>query len=146
MSKLSEQTNDSVTRWLTKAREHQVKLRQLIADYHPSARRPAAYQKEAVIFTDGDVVAVDAPTMPITAPAAEQACQQVRTLIRKEEPIDPLIRWDNAIANGDVGEIDSLLNGAWFGVPESTSCWSIPGFSEAVELIEDPPDMEVRHA
>lgn len=29
---------------------------------------------------------------------------------------------------------------AWFGVPESTSCWSIPGFGQAVDLLDDPPE------
>jgi hypothetical protein len=111
----------------------------LIADYHPSARRPAALKREAVLMTDGEAVIVDAATMPITAPAAEQACQHVRTQIRKEEPDDPLTRWDRAITSGDIGEIDSLLNGAWFGVPESTGCWNIPGFNEAVDLMDDPP-------
>ena len=34
----------------------------------------------------------------------------------------------------------SLLNSAWFGVPESTQCWKLEGFKEAIDLLEDPPD------
>ena len=127
-------------RWLQKVADNAFSLRQLVADYHPSARRPAVYQRDAVIFTDGDVVAVDAEQMPITAPNAERACQEVRRKIRAEEPDDPLVRWDRAVAGGDIGAINSLLNAAWFGVPESTECWSIPGFGVACDLMDDLPD------
>ena len=109
--------------WLQKVIDNSETLRQLIRDYHPSMRRQSSWQP-----------------MPITAPAAEAACDIVRAKIAKEQTSDPLSRWDKAVADGDVGEIMSLLNGAWFGVPESTSCWSIPGFSIAVDLLDDPPD------
>jgi hypothetical protein len=109
--------------WLEAVSEHRGKLRELIAGYHPSARKPA---KET--------------SMPITAPAAERACNEIRREIREEHPEDPLREWDRALADGDVGKIMSLLEAAWFGVPESTSCWQITGFKEAVDLMDDPPD------
>lgn len=128
--------------WLEKVNENKDVLRQLVANWHPSARRPVAIQREAVVLTDGSAVAVDVAEahMPITAPAAEQACQQVRTMLRRDEPGDPLERWDKAVGDGDVGELNTLLSGAWFGVPESTSCWSIAGFAEAVDLMDDLPE------
>jgi hypothetical protein len=78
--------------------------------------------------------------MVITAPAPEVACQNIREMIAQEEPDDPLKRWDKALSDGDVGTLASLLDGAWFGVPESTECWNIPGFNEAVNLLDDPPE------
>lgn len=137
-----EAERDYCQQWLQKVSDNAGVLRQLIADWHPSARRPAAIQRESVLFTDGDAVAVDAPSMPITAPNAERACQWIRQDIRAKEPADPLSRWDKALSDGDVGEIMSLLESTWFGVPESTDCWNIPGFAVAVNLLDDPPEME----
>lgn len=127
--------------WLEKVRINADDLRSLIADWHPSARHPAAIRQRSELLSDGGAVAVnDCPDMPITAPNAERACQEVRQLIRKEHPNDPITAFDHALAAGDVGVIMNLLNEAWFGVPESRSCWSIRGFSAAVDLLEDPPD------
>lgn len=132
--------------WLQKVKDNAAVLRQLVADWHPSARQPKAIQRQAVIFTDGGAVAINVPEayIPITAPNAEQACRNVREKIRQEEPQNPLDRWDKAIKEENVGEISSLLSGAWFGVPESTSCWQIPGFAVACDLLDDPPD-ELRY-
>lgn len=105
-------------------------------------RTGTIFEREAVLFTNGGAVAVDVPSMPITAPNAEMACREIRHDIRAKEPSDPLSRWDKALSDGDVGEIMSLLDGAWFGVPESTDCWNIPGFAVAVNLLDDPPEME----
>lgn len=128
--------------WLTKVNKNATVLRRFVGAWHPSAREPRAIQRQSVLLTDGSAVAVDVPeaSMPSTAPNAEHAYQVVRDKIRQEEPKDPLTRWDAAVANGDIDEITSLLNGAWCGVPESTSCWSIEGFSEAMDLLDDPPD------
>jgi hypothetical protein len=78
--------------------------------------------------------------MPITAEAPEAACENVRQMIRTEEPDDPLVRWNKAVSDGDVGEITALLSSTWFGVPESTACWQIPGFGVACDLMDDPPE------
>lgn len=119
-------------------------LRELIANWHPSARQPRAIQQESVLLANGEAVAVPVPeaNMTITAPNAEAACQQIRQEIRRQEPTDPVARWDAALAAGNIGELSCLLDGAWFGVPESTQCWQIPGFSEAVALLDDPPEEE----
>lgn len=125
--------------WIEKVQQNASVLREFVGNWHPSARFPEALQQESVLLMDGDAVAVP-QSFPITAPAAELACQNVRQMIRKEEPNDPVTRFDQALAKADIGEIMSLLEGAWFGVPESTSCWGIKGFSLAVDLMDDPPD------
>lgn len=130
--------------WLGEVRKNQKVLRSLVGNWHPSAREPRAIQKRSVLFTDGSAVAIDVPEahLPITAPNVELASQRVRQSIRAEEPENPLTRWDKAVVSGDVGEIMSLLDGAWFGVPESTSAWGIEGFREAVDLLDDLPKEE----
>ena len=110
------------SRWLEMVHNNANVLRQLISDYRPSSRRRAQRP------------------MVITAPAAEVACQNIREDIVQKETVNPVNRWDKALAEGDVAKIISLLESAWFGVPESTECWSIPGFNEAVNLLDDPPD------
>lgn len=110
-------------RWLEQVTSHRKELRQLIADYHPSTRSRGYLESKV-----------------ITAPNAEMACENVRESIRSKEKEDPLVKWDKAVSEGDIGTIMSLLSGAWFGVPESTECWSIPGFSKAVDLLDDPPE------
>jgi hypothetical protein len=80
--------------------------------------------------------------MPITAPGAEIACENVRQKIAQEERSDPVKRWDIAVASSDISELNSLLSSAWFGVPESTQCWEIPGFGIACDLMDDLPEVE----
>jgi hypothetical protein len=76
----------------------------------------------------------------ITAPAAERACEEVRQRIKDQNDSDPLERFDTALEAGDWRTVYSLLDQAWFGVPETTSCWRIDGFTQAVDLMDDPPD------
>lgn len=109
--------------WIARARQHADALRSLVINYHPASggkRKP----------------------MPITARAAEKACAVIRTGIAREQKYqpEPIHRLDTALVAGDASEIISLLNSAWFGVPESTSCWGITGFREAVSLLEDVPE------
>jgi hypothetical protein len=82
--------------------------------------------------------------LEITAPNAEVARQTVvkHMLMNGECQGDPVKRLEVALAVGNIGEINSILNRAWFGVPESTSCWNIRGFKEAVDLMDDPPEQE----
>jgi len=112
--------------WLAKAQEHKDVLLSLIESYHPASH----------------AIHVRRQRMPITAPSAESACAVVRNKIAAEEADKgyPRDRFLTALATGDWMEIDGLLNSAWFGVPESTSCWQIEGFAEAVDLIGDPPE------
>jgi hypothetical protein len=80
--------------------------------------------------------------MKITAAQAEMACAAVRQSIATEQvgKPTPASRFDDALATDDISQLNSLLDDAWFGVPESTDCWGIEGFSEAVELLDSLPD------
>jgi hypothetical protein len=118
MSEVSTETRD----WLQKVEKNKVVLRQFLQAWHPSSQQMSGEK------------------LPITAPNAENACAAIRESIKRREQENPLERWDRALQKGDVQVIYSLLNSAWFGVPESTECWSIPGFKEAVDLLEDPPE------
>ena len=104
--------------WLEFAGLHQDRLRDLLEDYHPSSSNRKLY------------------TGPISAPVAEMACETVRGRIAQQEKVNPVEKFTQALADKDVSTLAVLLDGAWFGVPESTECWRIPGFTEAVTLLE----------
>jgi hypothetical protein len=114
------------TEWLDYASREAERLKLLLHDYHPVnlTRRPQL------------------PVGRITAPGAEAACEVVRDEVQHNFEGDPEAEFDLALAAGDVNRLIVLLNQAWFGVPESTACWRIPGFREAVALLEDPPDSD----
>lgn len=114
----------TINEWMTEVKANQGLLREFISNYHPGMD---TYRRKS---------------MNITAPNAERACQVVRSEIKRSTISNPLVDFDNAVKENNWGKINSLLNSAWFGVPESTSCWQIKGFSEAVALMEDIPDME----
>ena len=89
------------------------KLEDIVNSYHPSKGRN--YSKT------------------ITAPIAEAARQDVVAEIGREGPIDI----KSSIDNKDEDKLITALNETWFGVPESTDCWSIPGFSELCTICEE---------
>jgi hypothetical protein len=119
--------------WIGEAREAREALSDLVAMYHPANRQPGRRSACATNGYTGDY---------ITAPNAEAACVQVRKGIRDTHQGDPVAQLDAALTAGDWRAVNNLLNAAWFGVPESTSCWGIPGFREAVGLMEDLPEEE----
>lgn len=106
-----------------KVKTNRINLEDFLWCYHPASRN----------FNPKN-------NMEITAPLAESACNVIREKIKKENTLSPVTRFNQAIAAQDINEIYNLLQSAWFGVPESTDCWGITGFTEAVELLEDPPD------
>jgi len=110
--------------WIDSARTHERVLTDLVEAYHPASR------SQSTGF------------MPITAPSTELACTEIRHHIASEERnlAAPSVRLTAALSVGDVKAAMSLLQSTWFGVPESTDCWCIPGFSEVVALLSDPPD------
>jgi hypothetical protein len=116
----------NATEWIAQAKKHQKVLLSLIESYHPASHAVSGRRQR----------------LPITAPSAESACQAVREQISAEdrEKAFPRDCFLTALQFEDWKEINNLLNAAWFGVPESTSCWGVEGFKEAVELIEDPPE------
>lgn len=109
--------------WINNAIKNKEALRSFILSYHPSMRTPKK-------------------PLPITAPGAEAACENIRQEIAKENIGNPVEQFDRAIEGRDFTLLYHLLNATWFGVPESTDCWRIKGFSEAVDLMDDTPEEE----
>ncbi len=108
----------TTTEWWELFDANHERLRSLVSAYHPGMRgRPGR-------------------RVPITAPAAERACERIRVDIAKDDG-DPLVRFDAAAAARDGGTIVVLLNQTWFGVPESTDCWQIPGFGALCDLCSE---------
>ena len=110
----------TTTEWIEEARTHREVFVALVRNYHPAS------------MTGTPAV------MVITAPTVERARRVVAEGITSTEAPDT--RLDRALTEGDIRTTTMLLNEAWFGVPESTACWGIPGFREACNLLEDPPE------
>jgi hypothetical protein len=110
--------------WLDTVKKNKDDLYSLIKHYHPSNLKPHADNEEIPSF--------------ITAPNAERACEVVRNKIRKESFDCPEAQFNIALDKKDYDTISSLLSAVWFGVPETTECWQIPGFKVAVNLLDDP--------
>lgn len=109
--------------WLIQVTESKNRLINLIKYYHPLNRQPGRREQDY-----------------ITAPNAEWACTQVRKQIRENSEGDPIKDFEEALEQKDDRKIYKLLSDTWFGVPESTTCWQIEGFKEAVDLMDDPPE------
>ncbi len=122
----------NLAEWFAYATEHRQELIALLADFHPTNRLPGTRHSNASNDYHGDY---------ITAPNAEAACVQVRRRIRDEQATEKpaTIRLSEAIDNKEYHKVVSLLNDAWFGVPESRGSWGIIGFEQAVILLENPP-------
>jgi hypothetical protein len=98
-------------------------LLSLVDNYHPQQNRKVDYD------------------LPITAPGAEAACATIRKEIRDESLIfNPREVFEEAYNKEDWNTITKLLSDTWFGVPESTACWQIPGFKVCVDILDDPFD------
>lgn len=109
--------------WIEYAKTHKDKLITFIRDWHPSSNGKVQYHE-----------------LDITAKNAERACQIVRDKIQKEgKEKSPVEQFEFALASNDIQVINSILNSAWFGVPESTGCWNQVGFREAVNLMDELP-------
>ena len=112
----------TTNQWLNTAELNKEKLISFVRAWHP---RSGQVQSD----------------MKITAPSAELARANVVRSIQSQDQttLDPVVELETALKNRNLNAINALLNQAWFGVPESTSCWGIEGFKEAVELMEDLP-------
>lgn len=102
-------------------------LLKIIEDWHPSSREQTLHEQ------------LKQPALEITAPGPESACSAVRSSIAQEEKglPSPTIRATKAKEERDAETMLSLLNGAWFGVPESLGAWGIPGFGVLCDLCAD---------
>ncbi len=109
------------TEWIEQAKRDKDALVRLVAAYHPAAR---GEKRE----------------LAITAHRTEQACASIRAEIEHGFDGNPTEQLQEAIERGSIEDVNRILNDAWFGVPESTDCWFVEGFREAVRLIEDLPE------
>lgn len=109
--------------WIETAKREMEVLCRFIAKWHPGSktRKPES--------------------MTITAPDSENIRRMLEPSVA-EESTDPAMEFRQAIQAEDVGKATTVLQGAWFGVPESRACWQIPGFARAVDLMDDPPEEE----
>ena len=75
--------------------------------------------------------------MPITAAFAENFREQVEEEIKSQDVnLSALERAE--LAKKDRHEnIVAILNETWWGIPESTSCWSIKGFGLLCDLCSE---------
>lgn len=109
--------------WLEKARQDKELLLILVREFHPVYLAQKGY-------THG---------LRITAPNVERIRRGMLPAIAKTKGMDPIQQFEAALESKDVETLVSILNKAWFGVPESTDCWLMPGFAEACDLLDDPP-------
>ena len=114
------------TQWLSRARENRDALHSLIRGYHPQ------------------MATVNRPDVEITALTAESACRVVRRQIQAETNgmLWPTVRFDAALLDGDHATVASILSETWLGVPESQACWSMEGFPQCVDLLDEPPETD----
>ncbi len=115
--------------WLDQAKRDEEKLAVLVRSFHPMSGQ---FQRNA---------------LRVTAPNVEMARRTIVGKIRREahesgNSADPVDQLRKAINERNLDKVNALLNSAWFGVPESTDCWGLEGFREAVDLMEDLPNDE----
>lgn len=106
----------NAAQWWALFDAHQQEMRDLVERYHP---------------TSGN-----RHEMPISAAGAEVACEVARNQILRESRVPGTVAFDAAVKARDARALATLLNGAWFGMPESTSVRYEPGFYELCDLCE----------
>ena len=116
--------------WIDTFNRSKNELRDLVEQFHPSVKACTS--------------ALTKKTYKVTASSTEEACKVVRKLIRKRETQNPLTIFDTLAEDPALHnkELTSLLSGAWFGLPESRSVRSLPGFFELCDLCEGVDEEE----
>lgn len=76
------------------------------------------------------------PEVKISAAAAEAACEIAREQIAAKG-LDPAVEFEQSYAGKDGPRMASLLNAAWFGMPESMSSREVPGFGVFCDLCSE---------
>lgn len=107
--------------WWEAFEANQENLRDAVRGYHPSLRMLQSAQR----------------SMKIPAERAENLCELERKRITEKNTKDPIEEFDLAASNKDHETLVRLLNQTWFGVPESTGCWSIPSFGVLCDLCSE---------
>lgn len=109
--------------WLNYVEQNKNSLLLLISRFHPTSNQGCS-------------------NLEITAATAEKMCSALRKIIKNDlnyslgKSVAQL--FEEAIINKDTNLISVILYETWVGVPESTSCWTLTGFKECVELLDDP--------
>lgn len=110
--------------FMTKVREHQPVLETYLQQWHPRSR--------AFVYTD---------EQHSSAPGAQHACNRVCGQIQKQPAVLPPVEaFKAAVEAADVIRTYTLLQEAYFGLPERMDWREHTGAKEAVGLLEDPPD------
>lgn len=78
--------------------------------------------------------------MKITPPSAELACEQIRAEISDGPNLGPLNIASLAKSQKDAQTMVKTLSETWFGIPESTECWSLPSFDVLCDLCSEYND------
>jgi hypothetical protein len=111
----------TIQEWLEEMDASFIDIRHIIEEYHPTLTE-------------------DKRNMKITAHGAEAACASIRREIRNNAKTNQnvLDEFQDARINNDISTMIRIMNEAWFGIPESTSCWNIKGFDRLCDLMERP--------
>jgi len=102
--------------WWNEVESNKEDLLSLVANYHPYYRNRYSY--------------------PITAKAAEAACELFRKDIQEQTTIPPCYSFEEYIKTKNVSMVD-LLNDTWFGMPESMDVRDNPGFGILCDLCSE---------
>jgi hypothetical protein len=102
--------------WWNTVEGHRDQLLKLVDKYHPYFRIKHDH--------------------PISAPAAELACQQIRREIASETLQNPSDLFQQYLKNRDSSMVH-LLNEVWFGMPESYESRWEPGFGVLCVLCDE---------
>ena len=116
-----------LSKWIETVEDNWDDLKDIVLSYHPRANGSST----------------SLPLLTITAIGAEAACEKVRELIRSEGELVDGDLLERLRLEGNWEELSGLLSSTWFGVPESSSCWGVPGFGTLCDLLDDPPDIEI---
>lgn len=118
--------------WWEFVDEHQDDLINCVRQFHPNSHTDYHPSREFMI----------------TASNAEAACERVRQAITKNNVGDPVLLAKMYILDRDP-QLALILNETWFGAPESTDVFHVPGFgvlcdlcSESYVLHEEDEDVD----
>ncbi len=109
--------------WWNALNDNWYHLVHLVDNWHPTTK---AEYKQQIGFA-------------ITAEMAEKACNADRIEIaKKEEGLEsPGVRFYKAREAKDPQALGQLLSATWFGIPESISAHSLPGFGVLCDLCSE---------
>ena len=113
--------------WWELVEEEWYAVESLIQRFHPSGEGPEPKGPRAPYFFKG----TEREEFPITAPAAEAACEGVRKMIDRPAPVEKARK---AREEKDHRTLHSILNETWFGLPESVVVHSLDGFDALCDL------------